>query len=371
MKKILLVIIVIFVLLNFSACSNSRGVSETQIEKDINQLEILQEGFVSNNYTQSVPYSVNTFEITKRQTNPDEKNDIIYCNVSISNKFYKSDFSCILTYEFYDKGGWILEDYEFTEVVTIPIASIEKSNVPQIRVVAQNNTYTLTSNDIQDISFIDNDVPCSRITYIYNDGMISFKGILDCKFADNGWYFPTKNAAKEFQLIDYSVDWNSEKVCRSFSTADEWLTISPKTMYKYYKTQEDYKKGKHIYTGRNNVRVSFNIISVEGNVISGEYSITAMDDSAMMGNESYATIKHNISSSFETTLIDATNGIFEITFTTDLFSYHYKGSGFINPCYTSADIKLKAVYNFQKSRWDVSLNIEDLNLDDNAIIETF
>ena len=93
MKKILFVIFAIFVLLSFSAgSSNSRGVSETQIEKDINHLEILQEGFVSNDYTQSEPYSVNKFEITKRQTNPDEKTILyivmwVYQTSSINQTF--------------------------------------------------------------------------------------------------------------------------------------------------------------------------------------------------------------------------------------------------------------------------------------------
>ena len=62
------------------------------------------------------------------------------------------------------------------------------------------------------------------------------------------------------------------------------------------------------------------------------------------------TVNNNISTSFECKFTDIEKREFEIPFTADLFSYHYMGGWFIDPCYTSANVKAKIAYNFDKNK---------------------
>ena len=362
-KFIGVIILLLSICMLIAACQTS-GVASKQIENDLQEIDEIKNGTRSYMCIPNNEYIIKQYEITKRQTNLDNKNDIIYCTAVISNGYIESEIECKMVYNFYDKGGWILDDYDVVEKESKPVAGIEKAYIPQINVVAQNRRYELSSSNVQSITFVDGDIPYSLIVYTYNDGLISFEGNIECEFVDGDWQYPY--GYEFFQLNNFSVNWSSNQIVRTFNTGDDWLTLSPR--YQYYKSQADYENNRYIFAGRMNVRVSFDIASIENGIVKGTYSITGMDYSSYVG-ETYPTIKENISLPFETPLIDAVTGQFEIPFAAEVFSYHHAGYGFIDPCYTSVDAKLCATYNFDKNRWDCSLKIMNLNLSDSAIIE--
>lgn len=57
--------------------------------------------------------SLNMVTIDRRQTN--EKEDIVYCTVSMSNRYYAIDRKIVCYYTYYDEGGWILDGWEDCE----------------------------------------------------------------------------------------------------------------------------------------------------------------------------------------------------------------------------------------------------------------
>ena len=50
--------------------------------------------------------------IEKRQTNKDNKEDTVYVTLYGSNDYAYQEYDCVLYYNYYDKGGWILDNLE-------------------------------------------------------------------------------------------------------------------------------------------------------------------------------------------------------------------------------------------------------------------
>ncbi len=108
------------------ASSQTTGVSGTQLEEDIKASTIVQNCFQSD-FVYDSTFSYISHEIIKRQTNPDEKQDIIFCNITAKNKYFSVDFEATLEYVYYDVGGWILEKSKITNKQATPIAPAEKN----------------------------------------------------------------------------------------------------------------------------------------------------------------------------------------------------------------------------------------------------
>lgn len=352
-------IIVIALIVNANKLS---GVSMNQIETDISELSVVTNGVIESEYTPFTPYTVDSVEIEKRQTNIDDKEDIVYCNIVISNEYYESELYYELIYYYYDDGGWILQRENCIEKFVRPIAAINKNGINEIRVKVNENTYTLTRSNVSNISFIDGSTPSSKIDYTYNDGFISFTGTVNCNFENEHWQ---SISSTDFELKDFSINWSSESIPKSYSP-DTFNTIYPRK--KYYRSAADKNREYHIYVATNNVYYTFTIDSIIDDTIKGKFNVTAINTSAIVGEDEFPTVKNNISKSFECKFTDIQKGTFEIPFTADLFSYHYMGGWFIDPCYTSANVKAKISYDFDESEWYVNLETVSLNLSSQAII---
>lgn len=60
---------------------------------------------------------VTNCEVVKRQSNPESKEDIVYCRLTgPEDQFKYSQYFVRLTYNFYDEGGWILDEMEEDQV---------------------------------------------------------------------------------------------------------------------------------------------------------------------------------------------------------------------------------------------------------------
>ena len=76
--------------------------------------EILED--FSANYEDLDFLSFNDIEIEKRQTNKDQKTDTIYALISGDGEYATQNYDCVLYYNYYDKGGWILDSVEINEL---------------------------------------------------------------------------------------------------------------------------------------------------------------------------------------------------------------------------------------------------------------
>lgn len=109
-KIITIVLLLLFLLpiLLLAGCGN-KGVSKSQFENDILEQKEIQTCFTSD-FTRESKFEIEEIEITKEQVNIDDKEDIIYSEITIINDYFKIDLSIQCIYNFYDKGDWILDE---------------------------------------------------------------------------------------------------------------------------------------------------------------------------------------------------------------------------------------------------------------------
>lgn len=98
MKRVIIFLILVCLLL---AGCGMQVKEEKQISEDILQQSILPGGGGAQ---------INNLEILRRQTNKDDKQDLVF--VRVDGEFRDLEFTCQyeLTYEFYDEGGWLLQE---------------------------------------------------------------------------------------------------------------------------------------------------------------------------------------------------------------------------------------------------------------------
>lgn len=115
--SMLLSILLVCLICGLSACGGKTNEkTENQISKDIQ---------TQDNYFSSCNLKVKSFSITKRQTNPKDKNDFVWCKVTASNSDFLYSAEYKVTYVLYN-DGWILEEYNKES------SSIEPSYYPTI-----------------------------------------------------------------------------------------------------------------------------------------------------------------------------------------------------------------------------------------------
>lgn len=119
-KSVLLIVFGIAVIL--TGCGK-KAPSEEKIKEDIP--ENLRSVFVRNTdyeYDEYYVLDIDNITVNKRQTN--EKDDTVYCTIETSNKDYELIEDCILYYNYYDEGGWILDDYEIESQTVTPLTGV-------------------------------------------------------------------------------------------------------------------------------------------------------------------------------------------------------------------------------------------------------
>jgi len=191
MKRILVYCLsLILCLTNLSGCGTNK-VSDEQIVTDIKNSDFLQIGFNSD-FVYDSPYEYISHEVTKRQTNPENKEDFIYCNISAQNQYFKTTFDVKLEYSFYDEGGWILENSTISNKKAVPISSAEKDLI---------------------IDYIFNECP-AHIGYIFLDDKImmdpptlenGYPGLLDIEQGTDD-YLPAKRTNYKFGNIQFDEE---------------------------------------------------------------------------------------------------------------------------------------------------------------------
>lgn len=135
MKKIAAIMLTLITVLSaLSSCSSVKLKKEAEIIQDMNENKTVKDGYISQcRYVENDDYTVETFEIMRRQTNMDKKEDIIIGNATIKNSYFSTDIVCKLTYNYYETGGWALDECEFltddTPPTSCPLQGIDTDRI--------------------------------------------------------------------------------------------------------------------------------------------------------------------------------------------------------------------------------------------------
>ena len=118
MRKTICFVLAIVCSLVLSSCGVSSPPNEAHIKEDLIEAGISSIS-IDNPFSEYNDYSefeIQSIEIEKRQTN--DKDDTVYCIVSMENEWYYLEKNLILFYTYYDQGGWILDNYSDSGDIT-------------------------------------------------------------------------------------------------------------------------------------------------------------------------------------------------------------------------------------------------------------
>lgn len=209
MKRLLEIMLCVTVVLSsvlfLSSCSSNKGVSDSQLQNDIENSEFIKNCFTSD-FVYDSQYEYISHDITKRQTNVDNKEDIIFCNVLAKNKYFEVSFDVVLEYIYYDEGGWIFEksniENKIATAISVPELTLVQEFLYEEKILQNNgkniyldcwynnNKTQIEKGEfyIQDILFDENN-QTSRVNILVNSPVINASGhyLLLCE-ENTGWH---------------------------------------------------------------------------------------------------------------------------------------------------------------------------------------
>ena len=111
---------------NYNSNSSTKGVSEQQFIEDVSKHKNVVHCFDSK-FVESNDYIYKEHKIIKRQTNIEDKEDIIHCSILAESNYISVNMSVTATYGYYDVGGWVLDDLYVNEKEAIPLIAPSKN----------------------------------------------------------------------------------------------------------------------------------------------------------------------------------------------------------------------------------------------------
>lgn len=174
-----------------------------------------------------------TTAVDKRQTN--EKEDTAYCLVQLTNEYYRITKYLKLNYIYYDKGGWILEDYseyqdQKCEVLKCPFDAEEIAAV--------------LSLDYSTVEFKEVD------EYFPNGGVSFYFEVEDAH--KNGSYQGTTSVDLNFDGMKWNYEINSDQVEFIWDIEGTWRYL--KIEEAYYTTGKDVVEIKVVIDSFNQIK---------------------------------------------------------------------------------------------------------------------
>ena len=130
LKRIISLLLAVCMLFCFSACGKQKGTPKNIINSDIENLisNIDLHNYFDSEFVNDSPYRVE-FNLLKRQTNLENKEDIVYYDVIVKNDYFQISNTYKLLYHYYDEGGWILDDSVLESKNITPIKAPETQMV--------------------------------------------------------------------------------------------------------------------------------------------------------------------------------------------------------------------------------------------------
>ena len=179
MKKRVLLVTAVAAGILLTGCGR-QSLSEAKIKENIPEgLKSVYVSNIDNDYGQTFVLNVDDVKIEKRQK--DEKSDIIYCTVEASDENYRLITDCSLYSNYYDEGGWILDDYgvDSQEVKLL-------TGVPQELAETEINKFYFDTYEFEESDF---NTESWNDRYVYNvhykADNCHYDGMIDLSFTPN------------------------------------------------------------------------------------------------------------------------------------------------------------------------------------------
>ena len=255
--KTIITITVILVLLYVLSGCGIKGVSETQLIDDINSCEEIQNIFTSDFISES-KYTVTKCDIVKEQANLDEKEDLIYCEITIENDYFAIELNVKTVYNYYDKGGWMLDEATFDKTeVYVKKAPDSYDDISSFIYYNTSNFYAYKNNSLAfytkddkleyydlaggDLSVTDcvlnsDDPKYATVICVYQSDCINAKGTYELLFDDNeGWIIPDGPMKDDHILLtEYSSDFSKAEGVFLWTEDDMYIILSIKDITDEY-----------------------------------------------------------------------------------------------------------------------------------------
>lgn len=204
----------IMLLLLLSSCDmKDLKVSDQQFKEDISKLDSVINGCVTPVLLPQESYVMDDCIITKRQTNPDNKEDIIYCDVTISNSYIRTVIEYKLEYNFYDEGDWILDDAEILEYISEPLAGADPTLANVVSVYSEKDWQCKAVPSLYSFSHQETDLEAQLCTLYYTCISDNYSAKASCPLIwsqENGWIPATAaNTTGDIRIGVYEaeIDW--------------------------------------------------------------------------------------------------------------------------------------------------------------------
>lgn len=267
-KKILLILFAMLLCTILSSCGIPKPPENEQIIQDLPEeitTIIIENPFDLTN-ADVYEMEVKNLLIEKRQT--DGKSDLIYCIIDLENQYYHYTKYIQLNYNFYDQGGWILDQYDTYapdewELLTSPFGAEEVKGVLYNVPIVDSGTVTsdLTDNTIQ-FSF--------PVEETHANGAYKGTAIVICRFDGKCWQYET----------------NTDDICFVWDVNGTW---------QYYNSEVD----EYVYhkTITYQVDVTIDSFDQNTNIIQGtlymQYTLTHSEVQVSLDNTDW--VKVNVS----------------------------------------------------------------------------
>jgi len=140
----------------------------------------LSNKLVSIGYTNINENNIKDIEIVRRQTNKKDKNDKSFIRVTLVDGGIQSEGELKLTYNYYDKGGWVLDDvsknldknFSYTLIGGINEAQIKESLINQNINIGEwygsigfwNRLWSLNKDEISKIDIVEQNTDINQKT---------------------------------------------------------------------------------------------------------------------------------------------------------------------------------------------------------------
>lgn len=197
-KQWILIVIMILGMLVFTGCAKTAD--EKQIKIDLENTQFLKES-----------ETIEELIVEKRQTDKDQKEDIIWCSITTADEYVSYQKEVILTYGLYNKG-WVLDDISVNAVnqwIQTPLQGIDDNNILNslsgLSITVDSDQWLFTSDNIINYSVkhheTDLDARTDKVTVdlTVDDEVEEVTGELIVNYVfNNGWKFDSMSINEEF-----------------------------------------------------------------------------------------------------------------------------------------------------------------------------
>ncbi len=204
-RKMLALMLIVLCVFGMTACSSTpTPVGESVIKNDI----MCQDTNIYNAEMHLV-----TFNITKRQTTPEQKTDFVWVDITAENEESRYVASCKLSYSLYNEG-WLLDDYEVLSKSFEYINGLDPAVALARANELMDDYYSHFANrskgvvELVNMSMQDSSANClfDHAEKMGNDGILTIHWRFRIKYRldKNGW----SGGAWDTTMNPYRFDWN-------------------------------------------------------------------------------------------------------------------------------------------------------------------